>query len=665
MTPRRVTVNRRWTNFQRVNAADAAADTVTADLIEILDIVEIPIVVLRRDLAIACFNKAAGVLGFSPADIGRAPRDVSVLAGLPRLEQQCSQVIAGGVESRADFHERDRWFVVRISPCTKGDHQVTGAVLTFTNVTAFRACVDQAIYERECTKAILNTVADPLVVLRADQRIEAGNRAFYTMFGVSRDEIQGVSLYELGNGAFELAPLHEQLKEMVAGDHAFRAVEVDNVLTTIGQRTLILDAHPLSFPGHFERRALVTFHDITARKQAEAAKDLRSEEELRRSETFLAEGQRLSLTGSFSWKVATGEITWSEQLYRIYEFEVGVPVTLELIRTRVHPEDVSLIEKMKMVDQAQDAGNGFEWHWRLMMPDHSIKYLHAVGHATRDRNGRLEYIAAVQDVTARRTSEEALARARSELGKVARVTSLGVLTASIAHEINQPISGIVTNASTCLRMLSDDPPNIDGARETARRTIRDGNRASDVIARLRTLYSKKDLSPELMDLNEAALEVTALSLGELHRNRVILRHELADDLPAVMADRIQLQQVILNLLRNASEAMSTVDDRPRELLIRTERDEGNHVRLSVKDVGVGLTHVADNLFEPFHTTKADGMGIGLSISRSIIEAHHGNLWAIPNDGPGATFSFAIPCRLEDLAAFETPVNRPDPATDAA
>jgi len=221
-----------------------------------------------------------------------------------------------------------------------------------------------------------------------------------------------------------------------------------------------------------------------------------------------------------------------------------------------------------------------------------------------------------------------------------------MLTASIAHEVNQPLSGIITNASTCLRMLSADPPNIEGARETARRMLRDGNRSSKVITRLRKLYSKKDLSLELMHLNDVAREVTSLSLGELQRNRVILRHELADDLPAVTADRVQLQQVILNLLRNASEAMSTVDDRPRELLIRTERD-GDHVRLSVKDTGLGLTAQAtDKLFEAFYTTKYDGMGIGLSVSSSIVAAHQGRLWAAPNDGYGATFSFAIPCRAD-------------------
>jgi PAS domain S-box-containing protein len=514
-------------------------------------------------------------------------------------------------------------------------------------VTAFRANTDQAIYERECTKAILNTVADPLVVLSADQRIQSGNRAFYSMFEVSRDDTQGAWLSELGNGAFHLEPLRRQLRKLLAGGHHFQPLEVDHVTTTKGQRTLVLNAHPLSFPGHAERRVLVTFQDITARKQAEMAKDLRSEEELRRSEAFLAEGQRLSLTGTFSWRVACDEITWSEQLYRIYGFEIGIPVTFDMLRTRVHWEDRSLLEKM--VEQARDGMNDFEWQYRLLMPDGSIRYLHAVAHATRDQAGQLEYIAAVQDVTARRMSEEALAKARSELGKVARAASLGVLTASIAHEVNQPLSGIITNAGTCLRMLDNDPPNLEGARETARRTLRDGNRASEVITRLRALFSKEELALELLDLNEVTQEVIALQLSDLQRDRVVLQSELADALPTITGDRIQLQQVILNLLRNASDAMVEVHDRPRQLLVRTEPEGGDRVRLSVRDAGVGVDPLGVNkLLDAFYTTKSDGMGIGLSISRSIIERHGGRLWAEPNDGPGATFSFSIPTVPESV-----------------
>jgi signal transduction histidine kinase len=202
---------------------------------------------------------------------------------------------------------------------------------------------------------------------------------------------------------------------------------------------------------------------------------------------------------------------------------------------------------------------------------------------------------------------------------------------------------MITNANTCLRMLAADPPNIDGASETARRTIRDGNRMSEVITRLRALYSKKDATTEPMDLNDAARDVIALLLSELQRNSVVLRIQLADDIPLVAGDRVQLQQVILNLLRNASDAMSGVDDRPRLLLIRTGRDEGDQVRLTVEDAGVGFDpQVADRLFKAFYTTKNSGMGIGLSVCRSIIESHRGRLWATPNDGEGATFSFSIP-----------------------
>jgi signal transduction histidine kinase len=255
----------------------------------------------------------------------------------------------------------------------------------------------------------------------------------------------------------------------------------------------------------------------------------------------------------------------------------------------------------------------------------------------------LEYIAAIQDVTARRMSEEALAKARSELANVARATTLGVLTASIAHEVNQPLSGIITNARTCQRMLDTKPPNLEGARETARRTIRDGNRASDVITRLRALFSKEELILDLLDLNEVTREVVALSLSDLQRNRVTVQSEYAEDLPTTTGDRIQLQQVILNLLRNASDAMADVHDRPRRVLIRTERENGDHVRVSVRDTGVGVEPESMNkLLDAFYTTKSDGMGIGLSVSRSIIERHRGRLWAEPNEGPGATFSFSIP-----------------------
>ena len=500
-----------------------------------------------------------------------------------------------------------------------------------------------------------------------------------------------------------------------------------------------------------------------------------AEEALRRSEAFLAKGESASLTGTFSWDFATGAFTWSEQLYRIYEFEPGAQITFELIATRYHPDDKALIARV--AEQARSGGiPNFDYSHRLLMPNGSIKHVRVVAHRNQSEDGRVEYFGAVQDVTqrhladearrlsegrwtrivdnsaigiavndlkgrfevanaafqkltgfteeelrefrycditepqfreqnltaladllrgkrdqfnieeqcrckdgrviwvrsnisllpgadgsprnilaiiedisSRKAAEDSLRTTQARLARAAELATGAELSASIAHEINQPLAGIINNANTCLRMLGAEPPNVDGARETARRTLRDGNRASEVVKRLRALFGKDQPMFEPVDLNEAAREVIALLLNGIQANRVVLRTEFASDLPSVEGDRLQLQQVILNLIRNAIDAMTAVDDRIRQLTITTQRDEGNHVRLKVKDTGIGLAPDAvDRVFESFYTTKSGGMGIGLAICRSTIEGHHGRLWAETNDGPGVTFSFSIPRRFEQL-----------------
>jgi signal transduction histidine kinase/HAMP domain-containing protein len=365
-------------------------------------------------------------------------------------------------------------------------------------------------------------------------------------------------------------------------------------------------------------------------------------------EAYLAEAQRLSHTGSFGWNLADRELVWSDEMFRIFDYEPTVKPTLELVLERTHPDDVALVRQL--IERVSRGSTDWDVEHRLLMPDGSTKYVRAVAHAVRAPSGQLRFFGAVVDLTASKRAEEALNRAGAELAHVSRVTTLSALTASIAHEVNQPLSGIITNAGTCLRMLDAVPPNIDGARETARRTIRDGNRASDVIARLRALFSKREFTPESLDLNDATREVIALSSNDLQRNRIVVQSELANSLPIVTGDRIQLQQVILNLLRNAADAMVDVHDRPRQLRIRTEPETGDRVRLTVRDAGVGLpAHSRDSLFNAFYTTKSGGMGIGLFVSRSIIERHQGRLWAEPNDGPGATFSFSIPRGPEGIS----------------
>jgi len=371
--------------------------------------------------------------------------------------------------------------------------------------------------------------------------------------------------------------------------------------------------------------------DLTEQKRAENA--------LRRSEAFLAEGQRLGLIGSYAWRVATGEITWSDELYRIFGFEIGVPVTLELIRTRVHPEDHPLYDKM--LEEAQKGGKDFEWQYRLLMPDHAIKYLHAVAHASRDR-GELEYIASIQDVTERRRSQEALDKARLELAHVARVMSLGTLTASITHEIRQPLAAAVTDAKTCSRWLSRDEPDVAEAREANSRLINDLTKTSEIITRISSLYKKSPPQRELVNVNEIVEEMIALLRAEARAHSISVQSDLASDLPRVSADRIQLQQLLMNLMINGIDSMKDLGV-PGKLTIRSGENESGQVLISIEDTGVGIKPgQAEEIFTAFVTSKAQGTGMGLTICRSIIESHGGQIWATQNSARGATFQFTLP-----------------------
>jgi C4-dicarboxylate-specific signal transduction histidine kinase len=374
--------------------------------------------------------------------------------------------------------------------------------------------------------------------------------------------------------------------------------------------------------------------DIDDRKRAEA--------EVERAYVLLAEAQRLSQTGSFSWRAETGEITWSEEVYRIFQFEQGTPVTIELIGSRVHPEDQAKLNDM--IEHARKAVSDFEYEHRLLMPDASVKYLHLIAHGIRDNEGRLEYIGAVQDVTESKVAEEALSRARSELAHMARVTTLSALTASISHEINQPIAAVTTSAGACLRWLNRDQPEVQRAREAAMRIEEDGRRASDIITHLKSFY-KKDVLPqrEPVSVNHLVGEMLMLLRSEADRHSVVMRTELAADLPSVSADRVQLQQVLMNLMLNGMEAMS---ERGGELKISTRR-EGGDVMVSVSDTGPGIPpDKMEEIFNPFFTTKAGGTGMGLAIGSTIMESHGGRLWPTLNPGPGATFHFTLPTEPE-------------------
>jgi PAS domain S-box-containing protein len=385
------------------------------------------------------------------------------------------------------------------------------------------------------------------------------------------------------------------------------------------------------------------------------------EGELRRSEMYLAEAQRLSQTGSFGWSVSSGEIFWSEESFRIFGYDKASSVTLDMVLQRVHPEDRALVRGT--IERASSEGKDFDYEYRLLMPDGSVKHVHVVAHAVRDHGGQLEFIGALMDVTAARQAGEELHKTQAELAHVTRVTMLGELTVSIAHEVNQPLAAVVTNAEACLRWLDRAIPNLDEARRAVEWIIKDGNRAAEVIRHVRALTNKTGTRKAPLDINDVVNEVTVLVQRELLRHRVSLRTELAPALPVVLADRVQLQQVILNLVMNGIEAMLSVTGRPRQLVIRSGHGEARQVLVTVEDCGVGISaENADRLFNAFFSTRSGGMGMGLAICRSIIEAHGGRISAANNAGPGATFQFTLPAH-QDAGGFatEAPSGQYDPS----
>jgi PAS domain S-box-containing protein len=378
---------------------------------------------------------------------------------------------------------------------------------------------------------------------------------------------------------------------------------------------------------------LETNNDITERKQAEEA--------LRRSDAYLTEAQRLSLTGSFGWKVSSGELFWSEETFRIFGYDRTTKPSLKLIMQRTHPTDIARVRQL--IDRASRDGRDWELEHPLLMPDGSIKSVHVVARAVRDELGSVEFVGAIMDVSAAKRAELELRHAQAELAHISRVTALGELTASIAHEVNQPITGVVTGAEAALRWLGAKPPNLDEVRKVLGQIVKDGMRAGDVIYRIRALIKKAPPRMARVDVNEAVLDVITLTRSELLRHGVSLQTELATGLPLIKGDRVQLQQVILNLTLNAVEAMSGVDEGAREMRIGTAREASNGVLVSVRDLGPGLDpRNVDRLFEAFYTTKLDGLGMGLAICRSIIEAHGGRLWATANEPRGAVFQFTLP-----------------------
>ncbi len=372
----------------------------------------------------------------------------------------------------------------------------------------------------------------------------------------------------------------------------------------------------------------------------------RAEDALRHSEAYLAEAQRLSHTGGWAWKVDTKRIFWSVETFQIFGFDPNTTTpTTESFLDRVHPDDRASIG---LVETELYKGNDAEYNYRIVLPDSSIKYISSVAHPIRSHSGQvIEFVGTVMDVTERKHAEEERERLRqvqADLTHLSRITTMSELTASLAHEIRQPITAALTNARTCLRWLVRDSPDVEEARETASRIVNDVTRAADIIGRITLLFKKGALQRELVDANELIREMIVLLRSEINRYSISIRIELAEDLPKVMADRVQLQQVFMNLMLNGVDAMKGTASRG-ELTIKSEISD-SQLLISVSDTGVGFpAEQAEQIFKAFFTTKVNGTGMGLPISRSIIESHGGRLWATGDCGRGATFQFTLPAAV--------------------
>jgi PAS domain S-box-containing protein len=380
--------------------------------------------------------------------------------------------------------------------------------------------------------------------------------------------------------------------------------------------------------------------DIEDRKQAENA--------LQRSQAYSAEAQRLSQTGSFAWEVATRNYFWSDQAYQILGFDRSVKPSISLAVQRTHPEDRFIIERE--LERSAQGAPYHDFEVRLLMPDGHIKHAHFLAHRITYQSGHEEIVGAVMDITEARKSQETLRTAQAALAHASRVATLGEISASIAHEVNQPLAAIIANGQACLRFLGRETPELDDVRGAVEWIVKDGNRAGEVIRRVRNLLKKAEAEKIPLDVNDAIDEVVALLQHELTAQQVNPRLELAPALPPIRGDRVQLQQVIINLVMNGAEAMRAIADGPHGLVIRSYQDGAQHVVVAVQDSGVGISgETAERVFDPFFTTKPGGLGMGLAICRSIVEAHGGRLWSSANAGPGATFQFALPSHRESAA----------------
>ena len=555
----------------------------------------------------------------------------------PGLVEYWQSHLASGapVDTEARMRRFDgeyRWFLFRANPLRDEAGNIVKWYGTNVDIEDRKRAGEALRASERDLNQIINTIPALAWSARTDGSADFVNQHYLDYVGLSQQQVQGAgwtSAVHPDDLDGLIGAWQHMMSSDTGGECEARLRRFDGAY-----RWFMFRTNPLRDESGKTVKWYGTNVDIEDRKRAD--------EELRRSEAFLAQGQRLNLTGSFLWRVDTDEITFSEELYRIHEFERDTPVTLDRIRSRIHPEDIPVLAEK--IGGARNDEVVHDYEIRLQMPDGSVKYLHTISQGIRRQDGRLEHIGAVQDVTQRRLAEEALAKVRSELAHVARITSLGVLTASIAHEVNQPLAAIIANGETGLRWLARPEPNIEKAHELTARVVADARRASEIIDRIRTMAARRAPKSALLSLGEIVEESMVFLRHEFQSKSISVSVDLAPALPQVAGDRTQIQQVIVNLAINAAQALAQSEAAHRNISVRTMRSGIQAVGCTIEDSGPGIDPVhLPRLFDSFFTTKDSGMGMGLPISRSIVDAHGGQIRADNNSAlGGARFSFELP-----------------------
>jgi len=624
-----------------------SAHSESIELRNVIETIPALVVCALADGTVEFVNRAwQEYTGYSPQKLNDSGwRSIIHPDDLAKFVEEWNIALSAGrsFETEARVHRADgqyRWFLMKKALAVLGtrDRQPSlRTLVAFEEIDAKKQAQIELQQSEARYRLLIETASDAVISADESGTITFANPSTMRIFGHAPNDLIGKPLTLL-MPEFLRSAYEEGLRRYSStGERRlnWRGIELVGLRRDGQEFPISISLGELVSDG---RRFFTAFiRDITEPKRAQ--------ESLRRTHSYLAQAERLARIGTFAWEVPGRKALYlSEEWYRIYGFDPqhGVP-TWEQFLERIHPEDRPRLQATS--DRAIAEKSDYDVEFRIFIPRSPIKFLHAVGQPVLASTGELlQFVGVVVDVTESRRAEEErerLHRAQAELARMNRVSTMGELTASLAHEIKQPIGAAVTNAEACFRLLDRAQPDILEAREAALEMVKDARRAADIIDRVRMLYQKGSSQLDEVDVNEVIGEIVAMMQNEANRKSITIRRDFTQKLPKVMADRVQLQQVLMNLMLNSIEAMQGTSG---ELAIKSEAD-GGQILISVTDTGMGLpAKNTEQIFDPFFTTKPQGTGLGLAITRSIVEAHGGRIWASPNSGQGATFHLTLPTR---------------------